>query len=78
MLTFPFVDLAESPVGVAVGVDKTGSDGQAVGFDDRLSTVRLEVTHLLDLAVSDPDASPDWLRTCSIVDQGISDQECGW
>jgi hypothetical protein len=32
----------------------------------------------LDLAVSDPDASPDWFRTCSIVDQGISDQECGW
>jgi hypothetical protein len=49
-----------------------------MAFHDRFSAVRLEVAHVLDLAVSDPNASPDRLRTGSIVDQRISNQECGW
>jgi hypothetical protein len=75
MLTHAFVDLAESLVGVAVSVDKTGSDGQAMGLDDGFFTLRLEVTQVFDLATPDPNTAPHRLGARAVKNQRIPDQE---
>jgi hypothetical protein len=46
-----------------------------MGFDHYFASVGLQLAHSADLAVSDPNTSSHRIRTRSIVDLGIPDQE---